>query len=175
MATKNLTCAETAKLLRSALKAQFPHEKFSVRSHVYAGGASINVSWTDGSTIEEVEKIAGRYNGATFDGQIDLKSYHSDLVFLGTDELPTVVNHGADFVFTNRELSPQFRAQLAERAQEILSFNQDTQGETFDLERWNYPPLGTRIDANELGFRGGSGWNLVYHLSNFVAPVSVSS
>ena len=37
-----LTCAETAKLVRSALKAAFPGVKFSVCSSTYSGGASID-------------------------------------------------------------------------------------------------------------------------------------
>ena len=38
-----LTCAETAKLARAALKQAFPGVRFSVRSDTYAGGASIHV------------------------------------------------------------------------------------------------------------------------------------
>ncbi|WP_338423309.1 LPD29 domain-containing protein, partial [Xylella fastidiosa] len=48
MATKYLTCAETAKLVRKALKESFPDIKFSVKSSNYSGGASIRVSWIDG-------------------------------------------------------------------------------------------------------------------------------
>lgn len=44
---KYLSCAETAKLLRQALKESFPGVKFSVRSSVYSGGA--NTVGTPGS------------------------------------------------------------------------------------------------------------------------------
>lgn len=70
-----LSCAETAKLVREALKKAFPKIKFSVRSHNYSGGASINVGWKDGPTTKEVEAVAKSYSGAGFDGMIDLK-YH---------------------------------------------------------------------------------------------------
>lgn len=43
MATKYLSCAETAKLIRQALKEAFPDMKFGVRSKTYSGGASIDV------------------------------------------------------------------------------------------------------------------------------------
>jgi hypothetical protein len=43
--TVRYTTVETAKEIRKALKAAFPKVKFSVRSHCYAGGASIDVSY----------------------------------------------------------------------------------------------------------------------------------
>lgn len=67
-----LSCAETAKLVRAALKKAFPGIKFSVRSHVYSGGASINVRWTDGPSSKAVKAMAGAYSGGNFDGMIDM-------------------------------------------------------------------------------------------------------
>jgi hypothetical protein len=68
-----LSCTETAKLVRQALKKAFPTVKFSVNSKNYAGGASINVAWKDGPATKEVEAVAKNYQGAGFDGMIDLK------------------------------------------------------------------------------------------------------
>lgn len=73
--TKYLTCAETAKLVRAALKKHFPGQKFSVRSRTYSMGASIDVHWIDGPTQEEVKPITRRFTGSGFDGMIDLKYY----------------------------------------------------------------------------------------------------
>lgn len=73
--TRYLSCAETAKLLRAALKQAFPAVKFGVKSSVYSGGASIDVRWTDGPTAAKVERIAKQFEGADFDGMIDLKTY----------------------------------------------------------------------------------------------------
>jgi len=70
--SKYLSCAETAKLIRKALKKSFPGVKFSVRSSVYAGGASIDVGWTDGPSSKAVESVAGAYAGGGFDGMIDM-------------------------------------------------------------------------------------------------------
>lgn len=67
-----LSCAETAKLIRAALKKAFPGIKFSVRSSVYSGGASINVRWTDGPAEKAVKAVAGGYCSGGFDGMIDM-------------------------------------------------------------------------------------------------------
>lgn len=76
-----LSCAETAKLVRAALKRELPGVKFGVRSHTYAGGASINVSWTDGPQSDAVDAVVKRFAGAGFDGMIDLKTYNQDWLY----------------------------------------------------------------------------------------------
>jgi hypothetical protein len=68
-----LSCAETAKLIRAALKKAFPGVKFSVRSDTYSGGASIRVKWLDGPTDKAVSAVAGVYASGGFDGMIDMK------------------------------------------------------------------------------------------------------
>jgi hypothetical protein len=101
-----LSCAETAKHVRAALRLHFPGIAFSVKSKTYSGGASISVRWTDGPTYDEVNRVAGAFAGATFDGMIDLKSYH-------TSELNGQrVRFGSDFVFCARH----FSASLIQRA-----------------------------------------------------------
>lgn len=99
-----LSCADTAKLLRKALRESFPGVKFSVRSHTYAGGASIDVRWTDGPTVGMVKPVTGLFAGGYFDGMIDYKGsrYHR------LDGKP--VHLGADFIFEHRQLT-QARAQ----------------------------------------------------------------
>ena len=74
--TRYLTCAETAKLVRAALAKNFPGVKFSVRSDVYSGGASIHVRWVLGPTTKEVDAIAGQYGSASFDGMIDMETHY---------------------------------------------------------------------------------------------------
>ena len=126
--TKYLTCAETAKYVRAALKSAFPGVKFSVRSSVYAGGASIQVQYTDGPNQADVTAVAQRFEGGGFDGMIDM-AYHVKTWLLpdGTVEpaysggtggsMGTVpgydhpkpsagaelVRFGADFIFVNRD------------------------------------------------------------------------
>lgn len=81
MGMRYLSCADTAKLIRAALKREFPEVKFSVRSHTYAGGASINVGWIDGPQSADVDAVTGQFAGAGFDGMIDLKTYNQDWLY----------------------------------------------------------------------------------------------
>jgi hypothetical protein len=108
---KSLTVAETAKLMRKSLKEAFPGTKFSVRSSSYAGGASIDVYWTDGPTDAAVARLAKGFEGASFDGMIDLKSYHDTLV-ADADGGVELVSHGADYVFTHRQLGEVYARRL---------------------------------------------------------------
>jgi hypothetical protein len=94
--SKHLSCADTAKLIRQALKEAFAGVKFTVRSSTYSGGASINIGWTDGPNAAQVEAVAKRFSGAYFDGQQDYKG----CTFAMLDG--QVVRFGADFVFCNR-------------------------------------------------------------------------
>ncbi len=71
-----LTAAETAKYVRQALRDNFPGVKFSVRSSTYSGGASISVRWTDGPSTRQVDPVLNQFEGANFDGSIDLKCYN---------------------------------------------------------------------------------------------------
>lgn len=74
MESKWLSCAETAKLVRTALATHFPGIKFTVRSNTYSGGASIDVGWVLGPTAKEVDDIAGQFESASFDGSIDMET-----------------------------------------------------------------------------------------------------
>lgn len=124
-----LSCADTAKLVRNALKREFPTTKFSVRSSTYSGGASINVKWIDGPLQSQVQGVVGVYAGSDFDGMIDLKysletwlcpdgsavpaysggtegsmGVHEGYVF--APPAGAVLAHmGADFVFADRSAS----------------------------------------------------------------------
>lgn len=73
--TRYVSATETAKLIRRRLRALWPDVKFSVRTDKYAGGASVDVKWTDGPTADDVDEILRPYAGAGFDGMIDMQ-YH---------------------------------------------------------------------------------------------------
>lgn len=137
-----LTAAETAKLIRAALKTEFPTVKFSVRSDTYAGGASVRVRWTDGPTSSQVDAVTGAYAGADFDGMVDLKVYaehwmHPDgtvtlahregttgsFVELISDPIgpsAELVRFGADFVPTCRDISDEWRAEILALFEQII-------------------------------------------------------
>jgi hypothetical protein len=97
--TNSLSCAETAKLVRQALKESFPGVKFAVQSSVYSGGASITVRWTDGPAAKVVETITSKFEGAYFDGMIDYKGSKKSLL----DGKPA--RFGADIIFETRTSS----------------------------------------------------------------------
>lgn len=99
MTTRYISTADTAKLIRQALKEAFPGVKFSVRSDTYSGGSSIRVRWTDGPNDAQVSDIAQTFCGGYFDGSID---YKGSIYHMIDGEL---VHFGADFVFTNRDYS----------------------------------------------------------------------
>jgi len=77
MSNYYVSVTDTAKLIRAALRREFPGIKFSVRSRSYAGGASIDVCWTDGPQKAAVEEVTGSYAGAGFDGMTDCKTMTS--------------------------------------------------------------------------------------------------
>lgn len=131
--TEYLSCAETAKLIRVQLKAKFPGVKFSVKSNVYSGGASIDVGWIDGPTGKMVETVTKPFAGGGFDGMIDMA--YSVTAFLlpdgsavfaqtsgtegsggtqpaGKAMMPVAgarrVQFGANYVFTRRDFSRGF-------------------------------------------------------------------
>lgn len=114
METKYLSCAETAKLVRATLKKQFPGVKFTVRSDTYAGGASIRVGWLDGPTEKDVKAQVGQYECSTFDPMIDLKSCLPPTLLANEDGTYEQVSYGPDWVFCNRNLSPEFEASIAQ-------------------------------------------------------------
>lgn len=104
---RRISCADTAKLVRAALKQSFPGVKFSVTSKTYSGGASVDVSWTDGPTTKEVDAISKQFEGASFDGMIDLKEYHAST--LNGER----VRFGADFVMSQRNYSVELMTRAA--------------------------------------------------------------
>lgn len=107
----NYSLTETAKLIREALKGAFPNTKFSVKSKSYSGGCSISVRWTDGPVGSDVKRITDRFEGASFDGMQDLKSYnepsewkgqrvsfHVDYIFPSRSESEGLLREAADWV-----------------------------------------------------------------------------
>ena len=145
-----LSCAQTAKLLRPALRTAFPDVKFRVRSHTYAGGASIDVAWTDGPTTGQVRAVTCLYEGASFDGMIDLKTYH-DTLLAGEDGQIKRVHLGADFIHTSRNISQHTHDQLAQAIVQLT-------GRACDLSQIRYE------GKQRLG-HNGAGWNTRYPLT----------
>ena len=140
MGKEYLSCAETAKLVRAALKKKFPGVKFSVRSSTYSMGASISIHWTLGPTTKEVDAEVGGFEAASFDGMNDLQSnQESWLLPDGTAQLAyrpdsyggsipgfvsdaphpeaKLVSFGADYIHSSRMLAETWQGELKLREQ----------------------------------------------------------
>lgn len=135
-----LRAAEVAKLLRKRLKTEFPGTKFSVRTSTYSGGASIDVRYTDGPSKRYVEAVVGAFQGARFDGMIDLgwsvdhwllpdgsvqvaidsgsegsKGVHAPLTTIKPHDDAELVSFGTLYTSVDRTLSIGFLEKLAAR------------------------------------------------------------
>ena len=144
--TEYLSCADTAKLLRQALSRTFSGTRFRVRSDVYAGGASIDVSWTDGPTAQAVKALADEYAGADFDAMQDLKTYRAPDLVPDPEYGVREIHFGADFVFCNRTTSDELASKIVDRVRPIHD----------EHEQLGYCRCGTRIGADGFFVPGGS-------------------
>ncbi|DBA34824.1 MAG: hypothetical protein HXS54_06060 [Theionarchaea archaeon] len=81
-----------AALIKKALQREFPSTKFSVCSSTYSGGASVNITWTDGPCSSEVSKIANQFEGLSSDEIFDTK-YSWDTWLLPSEYWDQVTDH----------------------------------------------------------------------------------
>lgn len=162
--TKYLSATDTAKLIRAALKAGFPGVKFSVRAR---RGSAIDITWTDGPYDKDVARITDRYRGADFDGMQDMSIPRSSTLLGLPGGKVEEVRFCADFVFTHRELSEAYLAELVPHAEAVLDNYSSTYGKAFSREAW-YEGVPTPGEV----FPQGNGHNLLWFLSKEVPPSS---
>ncbi len=112
-----LSCAETAVMIRQVLKESFPGVKFSVRSSVYSGGASINIRYQDGPNYDAVKAVVGIFEASYFDGMQDYKGQNYTAID-GQE-----IRFGADFVFVNRQISDELYAAALDALYEKFAGN----------------------------------------------------
>ena len=87
--------------IRTDLKKHFPKIKFSVRKDGYD---SINISWTDGATTDEIKKVTDKYEDHETDWSGDFRDYS-----------PSNFNRvfgGSKYVFERREWSEGVKAKF---------------------------------------------------------------
>ena len=85
--------------IRKELKRLWPEIKFSVRGESFSGGDAIDISWTDGPTEKQVNKITGKYVQGGFDSMTDC-SYSVTTPF-------NTVFGGAKYIHGQRKESPE--------------------------------------------------------------------
>ena len=91
---KYISAAGTNKIIRNALKVAFPQVKFSVK---LTKGGSCHIVWTDGPTETQVNEVVGKYEGASFDPMIDLRTCN-------VGELNgEPVHFGINYIITDRD------------------------------------------------------------------------
>ena len=117
--TRRIDLVEQGKMIRQELAERFGKStKFSVKSKRYSGGCSIDVTWTDGPTVPEVDRILNRYEGASFDGMQDLESLKPQ------ERNGETVQYEGKYVFSNRKETEGLRdtvnSILVERFPQII-------------------------------------------------------
>lgn len=95
--------AHSAKVLKGHLQKFFPGVKFGVTSDTFSMGCSINVSYTDGPLLQEVEAIANLFQYGRLDSYQDL-SYSVNVDVPGCQ--------GAKYVSVSREMSEDLEASI---------------------------------------------------------------
>ena len=98
--------ATAAKNIRTELKKAFPTIKFSVRTERFAGGDSIDVSWTDGATYRKIKDIIGKYQYGEFNGIEGIYEHNNNLF---NDIFGAVT-----YVFANRDITPLLYSKAAQ-------------------------------------------------------------
>jgi len=102
--------AACADAIRAELKEVFKGVKFSVKSDTFANGDAVRISWSDGPTTKEVDRITGKYSGGYFDGMQDM------YIYTNNSDLPT-----AKYITTSRNMSEETSAILKPIAEQIYN------------------------------------------------------
>jgi hypothetical protein len=120
--TDYITTKDTAKLVRAALKSEYPGTKFSVRMSTGTASAWMNVSWSDGPTDAEVTTITSRFEGRKFNGMTDgYDNADTVLIASETGDMPREVQYVCDGINTHRHYTAAGYAV----AQQLISTDSD--------------------------------------------------
>lgn len=106
------SCADTAKLIRTALKKAFANTTFSVRSEP-GTFAAIRIRWTDGPTTQEVKAAVKPFEGRELDEYGEFRTRVCDFEGKKT-------HFDADAITCDKKESPEVRAQRQTRELEAF-------------------------------------------------------
>ena len=113
-----------AKNIRQELKQAFPGIKFRVRKEHYR---TINVDWSDGVPVAEVEKITNKYYEGHFNGMEDIYEYNNSV-------FPKLFG-GAEYIFENRTMSESTEAMLKPEIEKYYGINLSNEREVHERFR----------------------------------------
>jgi len=130
--------AHSAKVLKGHLQKFFPGVKFSVTSDTFSMGCSIDVSYTDGPLLQEVEAIANLFQYGRFDAMQDL-SYSVNVEVPGCQ--------GAKYVSVSREMSEELKASILPILRERFCPTKD--GDYYGGEFYSYAPY-QQLEAEKI-------------------------
>ena len=136
--TTHLSPVEAAKRIRTALKAAFPGVKFSVRAESFSQGHAVQVTYTDGPALPQVEAIAEHYGSRSFNGADDSTTFIPGEDLMLTSEGLVQRCYGG-FIHVQRNLS--------DAARYAIGFNPD-------LPTWHdsqpWPWMYENVDLRDL-------------------------
>lgn len=133
---KIVEAKEVAKLVRKALKDNFPGIKFSVRTDKASYSHALNISWTDGPTSKAVENVVEEYKGGDFNGMEDIYEPERHLLS-NPDGSVELVRYGADYIFCRRDLTEEFKLSLLPELEEAIGEAVNMDKEYFyDMNRY---------------------------------------
>lgn len=120
---KTISAKETAKIIKSILKAAFPGQKFSIRSDHNA----INIKWFDGPMPSQVTPLVSVFKSQGFDGMIDMSYSLGDCLYQGEK-----VHFSSAYVFCNREFTKEFLQNAANKVSSVIGIKAPEISETGD-------------------------------------------
>ncbi|MFB9818199.1 LPD29 domain-containing protein, partial [Arthrobacter ramosus] len=128
--TTYVTAIDTAKLIRKALKAGFPGQKFSVQTDKYSGGATINILWTDGPSEQAVKEITAEFEGGKSDATGDFT------VPVTQEKDGQRTRYGARHIWTERSVSEETYKAIEPEVLAALDLDAPDHGQSYQV-----PPL----------------------------------
>jgi hypothetical protein len=106
----NYTATETGKVIRRALRDVFPGVRFSLKGSRGTGHGWFALSWTDGPTTFEVDKVTGRFRSSYFDGMDDSTHQIPATMYADADGVIREHRYTCHGVNTQRDYSEEARA-----------------------------------------------------------------
>lgn len=140
MARDYLTIDESIKMLKDALRRNFPGVKFSVRRGRGTGYSTVRVTWDGGPSASKVDRVAQRFHGRDFDGMTDSSSYPSALLADAQGNVREV-SFGIGFLFTERNLPEGTRDAVSERFAREFNVPADDWNYRRSTDHWAYQAI----------------------------------
>lgn len=143
--TLYVSATDTAKLVKKALKTEFPGTKFSVRTAKYAGGASLDVHWTEGPTTPKVDAVLKSFEGSEPDTSGDF----CDPVTHEKDGQQ--IQYGADHILTTRMITQATYDTIQSQVLESMGMT------LAQVRNWEQYPVPALVLEKANHFRQGEG------------------